>query len=228
MSLAYPNPRGPLSAESKKNISAGMLGISPWTPKREALLRQLWSEGLTSSECVRELGGGVTRSAVCAKIARLGLKGRQQEISLRAKNYKSPHFSLSMRLRGAKGRKVKISVASALPTVTPKPRKLPASLPPSPAEQFEFDPSLPVDLPEENLVGIPFMRANETSCRWPLGDSTNLSDFRFCGEHIVFGSYCSHHAGIAYVPLPQRRISDAELQRRREWGRKMATKRMAR
>jgi len=43
-----------------------------WTDKRVAELKQLWDEGLSSSQIARVLGG-VTRNAVIGKATRLGL-----------------------------------------------------------------------------------------------------------------------------------------------------------
>jgi len=54
-------------------------GESPWSEERVALLRKLWTEGLSASQCAKRLGDWATRSAVCAKISRIGLAGRGQQ-----------------------------------------------------------------------------------------------------------------------------------------------------
>lgn len=47
-----------------------------WTEGRIALLRKLWSEGLSCSQIAKQLGGGVSRNGVIGKIHRLGLNIR--------------------------------------------------------------------------------------------------------------------------------------------------------
>ena len=46
-----------------------------WNEERVALLRKLWTEGLSASQIAKQLGG-VTRNAVIGKVHRLGLSGR--------------------------------------------------------------------------------------------------------------------------------------------------------
>lgn len=42
-----------------------------WTPERTELLVTMWAKGETGSTIAEELGGGITRSAVCGKIWRI-------------------------------------------------------------------------------------------------------------------------------------------------------------
>jgi Uncharacterized protein conserved in bacteria len=44
----------------------------PWTDARIAYLKARWSQGVTAQGIARELGGGISRSAVLGKIHRLG------------------------------------------------------------------------------------------------------------------------------------------------------------
>jgi GcrA cell cycle regulator len=44
----------------------------PWTDARIAHLKVRWSQGVTAQRIARELGGGISRSAVLGKIHRLG------------------------------------------------------------------------------------------------------------------------------------------------------------
>lgn len=46
-----------------------------WSPDREALLKVLWTQGLSASEIAKRLGG-VTRNAVIGKRIRMGLPER--------------------------------------------------------------------------------------------------------------------------------------------------------
>ena len=60
-----------------------------WTEDRIAILTQLWSEGIATSEIGRRLG--VTKNAVVGKVHRLGLPKRQSPIQRKpAKKKKAP------------------------------------------------------------------------------------------------------------------------------------------
>jgi hypothetical protein len=48
-------------------------GPSPWTDERIEYVKARWSRGVTARQIARELGGGVTKSAVLGKIHRLGI-----------------------------------------------------------------------------------------------------------------------------------------------------------
>ena len=48
-----------------------------WPDDRVALLRKLWTEGLSASQCAKKLKG-VSRSAVTGKVGRLGLTRHSQ------------------------------------------------------------------------------------------------------------------------------------------------------
>lgn len=47
-----------------------------WTDERIARLIDLWIRGFTAAQIMRDLGGGVTRSAICGKVRRLNLPPR--------------------------------------------------------------------------------------------------------------------------------------------------------
>jgi GcrA cell cycle regulator len=52
------------------------LRFNVWTEIRIELLRQLWDRGLAASAIARQLGGGISRCAVIAKVHRLTLARR--------------------------------------------------------------------------------------------------------------------------------------------------------
>ena|SRR5215472_5355218 len=54
--------------------------------------------------------------------------------------------------------------------------------------------------PDPTTAEKVFALASE-ACRWPCGDPRR-SDFHFCGNPAVVGSYCTHHHGIAYLAAP--------------------------
>lgn len=50
-----------------------------WPEENIATLRRLWAEGLSASQIAKVLGGGMSRSAVCGKVWRLGLEKRREQ-----------------------------------------------------------------------------------------------------------------------------------------------------
>jgi GcrA cell cycle regulator len=46
---------------------------SPWSAARLRHLRRRWAQGASAARIARELGGGVSRSAVLGKLHRLGI-----------------------------------------------------------------------------------------------------------------------------------------------------------
>jgi GcrA cell cycle regulator len=46
-------------------------------------------------------------------------------------------------------------------------------------------------------------------CRWPIGEP-GTEGFGFCGLTKARGSYCAHHARVAYLPKPKR-VAKADL-----------------
>ena len=49
-----------------------------WTPERAEKLAMLWAKGLSASEIARQLGNGITKSAVISKKDRMGLPSRDE------------------------------------------------------------------------------------------------------------------------------------------------------
>lgn len=49
-----------------------------WNDARVELLKKLWNDGLSASQCAKRIGGGLTRNAVIGKVNRLGLSARKK------------------------------------------------------------------------------------------------------------------------------------------------------
>lgn len=49
-----------------------------WTPDRAEKLAMLWAKGLSASEIAKQLGGGISKSAVISKKDRMGLPSRDE------------------------------------------------------------------------------------------------------------------------------------------------------
>ena len=47
--------------------------------------------------------------------------------------------------------------------------------------------------------GLTVVDLTASSCRWPTGNSRDLTTFRYCGEAAHAGPYCERHARRAYL-----------------------------
>ncbi|MEL6569364.1 MAG: GcrA family cell cycle regulator [Pseudomonadota bacterium] len=149
-----------------------------WTEERVERLKALWAQGLSGAHIARELGG-VTRSAVIAKIHRMGITRPTREPS----------------------RKVRPVQTRGLPkTRAPMPKPKPAQLK---AEKTRPKPKR-TDEPEP--LNIPFEQLERGQCKWSVTDG---DPHLFCGHPTKAGSaYCEHHAARAVATAREPAKSD--------------------
>ncbi len=158
-----------------------------WSEERVALLRKLWTEGLSAAQIAKQLGG-VTRNAVIGKVHRLGLAGRA-----------TPSRPAKRPVRAARPR----------PLGPSAPRLRPAShLPMVVIPELE-----PLRFADGKTATV--LTLNENMCKYPIGDPTE-ADFTFCGRASACGPYCQDHARVAYQPsqAKRRRASEPDELRR--------------
>lgn len=158
-----------------------------WSEERVALLRKLWTEGLSASQIAKQLGG-VTRNAVIGKVHRLGLAGR-----------------------ATPSRPAKRPVRTARPRIvgpTAPRMRLPSSVPHVVIPDLE-----PVRFADGKTATV--LTLNESMCKYPIGDPTDAS-FAFCGRASACGPYCQDHARLSYQPsqAKKRRVSEPDELRR--------------
>lgn len=180
-----------------------------WNDEREALLRKLWDEGFTASQCAAQLGGGVTRNAVIGKINHLGLVGRKIGISI------------SSRKELLDDRRRQTVKAQIIPKVKADP----------PMQPRPFVPrEIPKDIPAPDPgLQVTILELQPTHCRWPIGDPHD-ENFRFCGGHAPSedGPYCAFHHRLAYEPARKRPpMSEAGKQNIRQGIARSRAQRMA-
>jgi GcrA cell cycle regulator len=158
-----------------------------WNEERVALLRKLWTEGLSASQIAKQLGG-VTRNAVIGKVHRLGLAGRA-----------TPSRPAKRPVRPARPRVISPSA----------PRLRPASHMPHLVVP-ELEP-----MKFENGKVASVLTLSESMCKYPIGDPTD-PEFAFCGRASSCGPYCQDHARLAYQPSQarKRRVSEPDELRR--------------
>jgi GcrA cell cycle regulator len=158
---------------------------SAWTEARVRYLRQRWSKGESATRIARELGGGISRNAVLAKIRRLGI------IAVRPHRRRSQRFS-------RKGNRTAFS--HAIPdhrraTKTAK-QKWPFPVWIVDAQPYADNPGIDADIPPAQRRS--FLDLNSHTCRWPVGDPGSR-DFFFCGAQPIVGKpYCAEHYARAY------------------------------
>ncbi len=143
-----------------------------WTEERVALLRKLWTEGLSASQIAKQLGG-VTRNAVIGKVHRLGLAGRATP----SRPAKRPVRTSRPRVH-----------SHAAPRLRPPSSDLPRVVLPA-LEPVKFDDGRTATV----------LTLTETMCKFPIGDPSD-ANFAFCGRPATCGPYCREHALVAYQP----------------------------
>ncbi len=152
-----------------------------WTPERIERLKAMWLQErpqLSASEIARQLGGDLTKSAVCGKAHRLGLPGRESPIR--------PARPKPLQRR---------TKAVELPVPNTEPPERPLSPPPvrtagrEPAPTRRRIAALP-----QRLGPSPFR-----TCQWIAKDDGPFSDADKCGAGTVTGSsYCAEHRARSY------------------------------
>ncbi|MGE3143302.1 MAG: GcrA family cell cycle regulator [Hyphomonadaceae bacterium] len=153
-----------------------------WTDERVALLRKLWTEGLSASQIAKQLGG-VTRNAVIGKVHRLGLAGRA-----------TPSRPAKRPVRTARPRPMSPSA----------PRLRTPSLAPALVVPV-LEPMLQADGRAVSVLTL-----TDRMCKFPIGDPSE-ADFAFCGrDSNENGPYCPDHARLAYQPSQARRRRTGE------------------
>jgi Global cell cycle regulator GcrA len=159
-----------------------------WTDERVAILKKLWTDGLSASQIALKLGN-VSRNAVIGKVHRLGLSGRATTSRMRSVRPRARVVAFPGRTPSVQYRSHGNAALKAL--------FLPAALPvPEPVLDD-------IEIPMADRVDL--LSLKDCMCRWPLGDPQDET-FRFCGRRTQDGaSYCEHHARIAYQPVQRRR-----------------------
>ncbi len=157
--------------------------IIKWPIGRFERLKSLAAQELTSYEIEKALG--VSRSAVCGKAMRNGIKllGGARKLRL---------------IRDADPKLVECKeVVHKVRKVVRKKKKQVQIRPPRPQPKLELAD-----------IGSPcnIFQLRRAHCRWPMWALTTPFEAKhFCGQHAANGSsYCAEHAAMVYVPLRPR------------------------
>ncbi|MEA2961186.1 MAG: GcrA cell cycle regulator [Alphaproteobacteria bacterium] len=144
----------------------------PWTDARIAHLKARWSQGVTAQRIARELGGGISRSAVLGKIHRLGFAELSPRVWV--------HRSL---LKRAGERRISHQLWAALGRTFAGQHWLPPAWVIE-AKPYVDDPRVDTDIPLAQRRSLLDLTAG--ACRWPVGDPSH-PDFFFCGAEALRG-----------------------------------------
>ncbi|MCZ6589734.1 MAG: GcrA cell cycle regulator [Alphaproteobacteria bacterium] len=147
-----------------------------WTEDRVAMLRELWTKGLSASQIAVQLGG-VSRNAVIGKAHRLGLESRPSPIrggGGGSRSRRNRAISRAIEARALRG------------TIT--------------EEEIGGEPVAPGQRMMDRPLSPPARPISDVKdCLWPIGDPSEDA-FSFCGEDTAPGRpYCANHCAMAYI-----------------------------
>lgn len=162
---------------------------SIWNDKAEQLLIAGVKLGLTASAIGRYVANGLglskplTRNSIVSKVHRMGksLADMRRTLGAERRVVKARLIACD-----AVAVKEKVEIASAII------QQESTQMEQAPAD--ECDEDFPA---EKKLAGVQLVDLKNNMCRWPIGDPHD-EDFHFCGCQKTRGSYCEHHARLAY------------------------------
>jgi GcrA cell cycle regulator len=173
-----------------------------WDEDTIRILRELWSQGLSTAEIGRRLG--TSKNAIVGKAHRLELDGRPSPIRRDGAKVAAERASVFPRMAGptlpplASATAPAMTVAAALSNIQPLRATPPPGLRPAPSP-------LPVSLRPVMQPAPVQTRRSAPSCCWPIGEP-GTKEFRFCDDLSVAGKpYCDEHARVAYVRIRDRK-----------------------
>jgi GcrA cell cycle regulator len=147
-----------------------------WNSSRIEFLTEKWAQGFSATWIGDELG--VTRNAVLGKIHRLG---KSKARAVRVKPMRGPDKAPREKKAADMDRRLTQTIDKA------------RRVPPTIIEEAE---------PPAEFLGLALMDLGDNNCRFPRGESPNIT---FCGQPIRAGSYCVACSRIAYYePRPSR------------------------
>lgn len=160
----------------------------PWTEERIDLLKGLWKDGLSCSQIAAQIGG-VTRCAVIGKVHRLGLSGR----AVTKRNHSEHPRHIRKRTRD---RIISLHLSTGeLTDIRDRKNE------PEPMKQSDG-----------SYIGV--LEVEKDQCRWPHGNSKDLSTFHFCAHPVQkYSSFCPYHHARAFDKIRTRQSEDRAKER---------------
>ena len=201
-----------------------------WDDAAVAKLRALWAEGFPASRIAKEFGHGCTRNAICGKLMRLGLVGRNRVVSsthIPRPSWTDEEIEM-LKALASEGHPYRIIAAEigrsydstkrqalgiGLKRPEPAPKKSKSQSVGERAERraaaakmrerFKCESEIPPD------GAVTFAELADHHCRWPFGDPRS-DDFRYCGSDRASpdGPYCRSHRAMSLVRFEVIRAPD--------------------
>jgi GcrA cell cycle regulator len=176
-----------------------------WSEDRTAKAKSLWLSGHSAEEIAQRLGGGISRSAVCGKMHRMGLAKGNRKAPAAPREPKVPRAPKPLSAPAAP----KMKRGPGEHRTAPKSANVNpwgASSPVEAAQKrakaetdgrarlnaFAMEPANDDAIP---LIGRPF-----GFCAWPVGTPDKPANQMCCGQRNDPGSsmpYCARHRAIA-------------------------------
>lgn len=142
-----------------------------WNDERVERMKALWTEGFSASQIARQLGNGITRNAVIAKIDRLRQKGAFGGAPPRTVQQRQPRVT-------------------AIPKV-PEFKSIPV------VETVIEEPPPILD----DGTHVTMLTVSDKTCRWPIGDPQEESFHFCGRRPALGRAYCESHARKAYQKM---------------------------
>ena len=166
-----------------------------WDAATDATILRMAAEGFSRSQIGNAIGR--TRNAVIGRLHRLDQSalGKGKPKPMRGKTVKprAPSAtSAKSKPKPMRGKTVKPRTPSAPSAKSERNRGLGRAL-----RSLVFS-GKPVDFETPVMGSVTFMDLRLGHCRWPFGDP-KTPGLRFCGAYTE-GSFCPHHAAMAYTP----------------------------
>jgi hypothetical protein len=173
---------------------------SPWNAERDTRLRELNAQGLSAGRIANELG--TTRNAVIGRSQRIGLaktgralsKRRLQRAAPKAKAPAIVHRPGKGFARTGEGRALVKTKNPFFGFGQPGNRRAPHKVAVPGISDIPVEP--------ETRFAVSIWDAGAKHCRWPLNDSSPVSEFRYCGAAVLRGcTWCAFHAARGFTPV---------------------------
>lgn len=218
-----------------------------WTDERLAQAKEMYSAGAPASKIAVELGGGLTRNAVCGQIARgnwkrkpgtpvspHGLRGTVtapkrfrtpfRPLPQPRNHDEAPDLDAALVLAAPK-RRTPLTASPVTDIVAARPTVTRMTNHGNRFDVVEVDePRSIMELPpDDSPCAVTLFDLGPRHCRWPI--TRDGAPMMYCGADQITeinSSYCGRHSRLAFQPASARKISDAERERRRDLGRDQA------
>ena len=135
----------------------------------------MWTRGESAGQIALRLGNGFTRSMILGKLNR---EGWLKQVRANVTEHQTRAQPLAVTPEMAEERR---AVAHA---------------------PVKRDVLVLASEPMAGALTIPMLDLGRNQCRWPMWHhkETGAPDFPHCGIPKVLGSYCAHHASVAFRP----------------------------